>query len=104
MPGLVPGIHGSWQDVCRRSVDGRVKPGQDEGSDHRDGGTARRRKIMARLTIRTRLILMTSVGLLVLIATNAYLTRTLSENSAGMVEAAGLLAGIEQADKAQIAF
>jgi signal transduction histidine kinase len=59
---------------------------------------------MARLTIRTRLILLTSVGLLVLVATNAYLTRALSENSAGMVEAAGLLAGIEQADKAQIAF
>src|SRR5262245_39892586 len=59
---------------------------------------------MARLTIRTRLILLTSVGLLVLVATNAYLTRALRENSAGMVEAAGLLAGIEQADKAQIAF
>ncbi|HWZ67369.1 MAG TPA: ATP-binding protein [Stellaceae bacterium] len=59
---------------------------------------------MARLTIRTRLILLTSVGLLVLVATNAYLTRELRENSAGMVEAAGLLAGIEQADKAQIAF
>src|SRR6266446_1922490 len=59
---------------------------------------------MARLTIRTRLILLTSVGLLVLIATNAYLTRALRENSAGMVEAASLLAGIEQADKAQIAF
>src|SRR5438876_6767597 len=59
---------------------------------------------MARLTIRTRLILLTSVGLLVLVATNAYLTRALRENSAGMIEAAGLLAGIEQADKAQIAF
>ena len=60
--------------------------------------------IMAGLTIRTRLILLTTAGLLVLIATNAYLTRALSENSAGMVEAAGLLAGIEQADRAQIAF
>ena len=59
---------------------------------------------MAGLTIRTRLILLTTAGLLVLIATNAYLTRALSENSAGMVEAAGLLAGIEQADSAQIAF
>ena len=59
---------------------------------------------MVRLTIRTRLILMTSVGLLVLIATNAYLTKALRENSAGMVVAAGLLGGIEQADKAQIAF
>src|SRR5438132_652969 len=59
---------------------------------------------MARLTIRTRLILLTSAALLVLIATNAYLTRVLGENSAGMVEAAGLLDGIEQADKARIAF
>ncbi len=59
---------------------------------------------MARLTIRTRLMLLTSAGLLVLVATNAYLTRELSENSAGMVKAAGLLAGIEQADSAQIAF
>ena len=59
---------------------------------------------MAGLTIRTRLILLTTAGLLVLIATNAYLTRALGENSAGMVKAAGLLAGIEQADSAQIAF
>src|ERR1700738_5001463 len=59
---------------------------------------------MARLTIRTRFILLTSVGLLVLIATNAYLTKALRENSAGMVVAAALLGGIEQADKAQIAF
>jgi len=59
---------------------------------------------MARLTIRTRLILLASAALLVLIATNCYLTRTLSENSAGMVKAAGLLKGIEQADGARIAF
>jgi signal transduction histidine kinase len=59
---------------------------------------------MARLTIRTRLILLASAALLVLIATNFYLTRTLSENSAGMVKAAGLLKGIEQADSARIAF
>jgi signal transduction histidine kinase len=59
---------------------------------------------MAGLTIRTRLILLTSAGLFVLIATNAYLIRALSENSAGMVKAAGLLAGIEQADKARIEF
>jgi signal transduction histidine kinase len=59
---------------------------------------------MAGLTIRARLILLASVGLLVLVATNAYLTRALSENSAGMVKAAGLLAGIEQADSARIAF
>jgi signal transduction histidine kinase len=59
---------------------------------------------MARLTIRTRLILLASAALLVLIATNCYLTRTLSENSAGMVKAAGLLKGIEQAYRARIAF
>jgi signal transduction histidine kinase len=59
---------------------------------------------MARLTIRTRLILLASAALLVLIATNFYLTRTLSENSAGMVKAAGLLKGIEEADRARIRF
>jgi len=59
---------------------------------------------MARLTIRMRLILLTSAGLLVLITTNSYLTRALSENAAGMVKAAGLLRGIEHADSAQIAF
>jgi signal transduction histidine kinase len=59
---------------------------------------------LARLTIRARLILLASAALLVLIATNCYLTRTLSENSAGMVKAAGLLKGIEQADGARIAF
>jgi signal transduction histidine kinase len=59
---------------------------------------------MAGLTIRTRLILLTSAALLVLIATNFYLTRALRENSAGMVEAAALLKGIEQADSARIAF
>ena len=59
---------------------------------------------MAQLTIRTRLILLASAALLVLIATNFYLTRTLSENSAGMVKAAGLLKGIKQADSARIRF
>jgi len=59
---------------------------------------------MAGLTIRMRLILLTTAGLLVLIATNVYLTRALGENSAGMVKAAGLLKGIEQADGARIAF
>ena len=59
---------------------------------------------MAQLTIRTRLILLAGAALLVLIATNFYLTRTLRENSAGMVKAAGLLKGIEQADSARIRF
>jgi signal transduction histidine kinase len=61
-------------------------------------------RVKAGLTIRTRLILLASAALLVLVATNAYLTRTLGENSAGMVEAAGLLTGIEQADSARISF
>ena len=60
--------------------------------------------MMSRLTIRTRLILLTSMGLLVLIATNFYLNRKLAENSAGMVKAAELLGVIEQANSAQIAF
>ncbi len=59
---------------------------------------------MTRLTIRTRLILLTSGGLLVLIATNSYLTRKLADNSAGMVTAAELLSSIEEANSAQIAF
>jgi signal transduction histidine kinase/HAMP domain-containing protein len=59
---------------------------------------------VTRLTIRTRLILLTSAGLLVLIATNSYLTRKLADNSAGMVTAAELLNSIEEANSAQIAF
>jgi signal transduction histidine kinase/HAMP domain-containing protein len=60
--------------------------------------------MMARWTIRTRLILLTSAGLVVLIATNSYLTRKLADNSAGMVIAAELLKSIEEANSAQIAF
>jgi len=60
--------------------------------------------MIARLTIRTRLILLTCAGLFVLIATNAYLTKKLAENSAGMVTAADLLKSIEEANSAQIAF
>ena len=59
---------------------------------------------MTRLTIRTRLILLSSAALLVLIATNFYLTRKLADNSAGMVTAAELLKSIEEANSAQIAF
>jgi len=59
---------------------------------------------MTWLTIRTRLILLTSAGLLVLIATNSYLTRKLADNSAGMVTASELLSSIEEANSAQIAF
>jgi signal transduction histidine kinase/HAMP domain-containing protein len=59
---------------------------------------------MTRLTIRTRLILLTSAGLLVLVATNLYLTRKLADNSVGMVTTAELLKSIEEANSAQIAF
>src|SRR6201988_2185669 len=59
---------------------------------------------MARLTIRTRLMLLPCAGLFVLIATNAYLTKKLAENSAGMVTAAELLKSIEEANSTQIAF
>ena len=60
--------------------------------------------MVARLTIRTRLILLTCAGLFVLIASNAYLTKKLAENSAGMITAAELLKSIEEANSAQIAF
>jgi signal transduction histidine kinase len=60
--------------------------------------------MMARLTIRTRLIVLSSVLLLVLIGTNFYLNRTLAENSARMVKAAELIGVIEDANSAQIAF
>ena len=59
---------------------------------------------MAGLTIRTRLMLLTAAGLLVLVATNAYLTHALRENAAQMITAAKLLSGIEQANSAEIAF
>ena len=68
------------------------------------GRSRRRGGILTRLTIRTRLILLSSALLAVLIATNIYLTRKLSDNSAGMIEAANLLRTIEQANNAQIAF
>jgi signal transduction histidine kinase/HAMP domain-containing protein len=59
---------------------------------------------MARLTIRARLILLSSLLLLVLVATNLYLTRRLAENSAGLVEAAKLLDVIGEANDAQYQF
>ncbi len=61
-------------------------------------------QMMARLTIRTRLILLSSALLFVLVGTNFYLNRELAENSAGMVKAAELLGVIEEANGAQIAF
>ncbi len=59
---------------------------------------------MVRLTIRTRLILLTSAGLFVVVATNLSLTRVLTDNSARMVEAAGLLGVIKHANSARAAF
>ena len=59
---------------------------------------------MTRLTIRARLILLTTAGLLVLIATNVYLTRELADDTAGIIRTAKLLKSIEEANNAQIAF
>src|SRR4051794_17358315 len=71
-----------------------------------DSGSAARAStgILGRMTIRARLILLSSALLIILVATNLYLTRKLSTNSAGMVEAADLLKTIEQANSAQLAF
>src|SRR5205814_3483945 len=60
--------------------------------------------LLGRVTIRARLILLSSALLIILVATNLYLTRKLSTNAAGMVETAELLRTIEQANNAQIAF
>jgi signal transduction histidine kinase/HAMP domain-containing protein len=55
-------------------------------------------------TIRRRIVLLSGALLLVLIATNLYLSHKLAENTAGTVETANLLGAIEQANNAQIAF
>ncbi|TMK34855.1 MAG: GAF domain-containing protein [Alphaproteobacteria bacterium] len=60
--------------------------------------------LLGRVTIRARLILLSSALLIILVATNLYLTRKLSTNAAGMIETAELLRTIEQANNAQIAF
>src|SRR5579862_4472712 len=59
---------------------------------------------MARLSIRTRLILLSGALLLFLLASNFYLNRKLAENADGMDRAAALLGMIEEANGAQIAF
>src|SRR5712672_320913 len=59
---------------------------------------------LGRVTIRARLILLSSALLVILVATNLYLSAKLSTNSAGMVQAAELLKTIEQANSAQLAF
>src|SRR4051794_18297933 len=55
-------------------------------------------------TIRRRLVLLSGALLLVLIATNIYLSRKLADNTAGTIETANLLGAIEQANNARIAF
>src|SRR5437762_13118480 len=62
----------------------------------------RRTGLIGRMTIRGRLNLMSSALLIILVATNLYLTRKIMSNCAGMVETAELLKTIEQATNAQI--
>jgi signal transduction histidine kinase/HAMP domain-containing protein len=83
---IAPGVAGQssgWQPSEQRPADSR-----------RFGGG----------TIRRRLVLLSGALLLVLIATNVYLSRKLADNTAATVETANLLGAIEQANKAQIAF
>jgi hypothetical protein len=60
--------------------------------------------MMARLTIRTRLILLSSALLFVFVATNVYLTRKLADNSAAVAKVADLVDVIESANGARVAF
>src|SRR3984893_8110710 len=60
--------------------------------------------LLGRVTIRARLILLSSALLIILVATNLYLSAKLSTNSAGVVQTAELLKTIEQANSAQLAF
>jgi len=59
---------------------------------------------MTQLTIRTRLIMLSSALLLVLAATTGYLTHTLADEAAATAKAADLLAVADQASSARIAF
>jgi adenylate cyclase len=59
---------------------------------------------MARLNIRTRIILLSSALLLVILGTNIYLTRKLANNSAAVAEVADLINVIESANGARVAF
>jgi signal transduction histidine kinase/CheY-like chemotaxis protein/HAMP domain-containing protein len=60
--------------------------------------------MMSRLTIRAKLILLSGALLCMLVATNLYLTRTLSKNSAAVAKETELSAVIETANGARIAF
>ncbi|SDJ53228.1 Signal transduction histidine kinase [Bradyrhizobium sp. Rc2d] len=59
---------------------------------------------MARLNIRTRIILLSSALLLVILGMNIYLTRKLVDNSAAVAQVSDLIGVIEQANGARIAF
>src|SRR5271165_3577748 len=60
--------------------------------------------MMARLSIRARLILLSGALLSFLLACNFYLNQKLGENADAMDRAADLLGVIEEANGAQIAF
>jgi hypothetical protein len=57
-----------------------------------------------RLSIRLRLILLSSALLLVLLGSTFYLTRQMAANSHAVVASTALLTEIEQANNARIAF
>src|ERR1700686_3772071 len=59
---------------------------------------------MSRLTIRSRLIILSGVLLCMVIATNLYLTNKLANNSAAVAKEAELSGVIESANGARIAF
>src|SRR6185437_14555510 len=59
---------------------------------------------MTRLTIRTRLVMLSSALLLVLAGTTGYLTHTLSDEVESTVRAADMLALADQASSARVAF
>jgi len=60
--------------------------------------------LLGRLTIRSRVVLLCAALLIVLVATNAYLSHKIIESTAATVETTRLLRTIEQADNAQNAF
>src|SRR4029077_18704326 len=59
---------------------------------------------MTKLTIRTRLVMLSSALLLVLAATTGSLTHALADEAAATAKAADLLAVADQASNARIAF
>lgn len=59
---------------------------------------------MARVNIRTRIILLSGTLLLVILATNIYLTRKLANDSAVVAEVADLIDTIDSANAARVTF